>query len=109
MIYMLGLDYDKIIDLGKAQLSPSGASMAAAIAEEIKAMPGVKDAKWFDASDVSLIHGAVHAAGFCVYTTNDARCELKLNALTFDLDSFSIADTAKYIYRECMKHLKRIK
>ena len=108
-MHMIGVDYDKIIDLGKPQIGPSGASMAAAIAEEIKTMPGVKDVKWFDASDNSLMHGAVYAAGFCVYTTNNARCELKLNALTFDLDSFSMADTAVYIYRECMEHLKRIK
>lgn len=106
---MLGLDYDKMIDLGRAQLSPSGVSMAAAIAEEIKTMPGVKDVKWFDASDNSLMHGAVYAAGFCVYTKDGSRCEMKLNALTFSLDNFSMADTANYIYRECMGHLKRIK
>ena len=106
---MLGLDYDKLIDLGNAQLSQSDASTAAAIAEEIKRMPGVKNAKWFDASDVSWTHGALHAAAFCVYTTDDARCEMKLNALMFHLDSFSMADTAKYIYRQCMEHLKRIK
>lgn len=108
-MHMIGVDYDKIIDLGKPQLSLSDASTAAAIANEISRMPNVKSVKWFDASDVSWTGGAVHAAGFCVYTTNDARCELKLNALTLSLDSFNMADTANYIYRECMGHLKRIK
>lgn len=108
-MHMIGVDYDKIIDLGKAQLGPSDATTAAAIANEIGRMPNVKSVKWFDASDNSLMHGAVYAAGFCVYTKDGSRCEMKLNALTFSLDSFNMADTANYIYRECMGHLKRIK